>query len=120
MVAEKYQDYMIKFIEDICNDIGPREAGTESELKCGDKIEEDMKEFCDKTHQEVFRCSPKAFLGFIRYGALMAIIAIIFYWLSLAIELQWISGDYMLELIFLTIGALLVTAAVIYFILEGI
>ena len=36
-------NYMHKFIEDICNDIGPRESGTEQEILTGNRVESELK-----------------------------------------------------------------------------
>ena len=72
-------NYMLKFIEDVCNDIGPRESGTEQEILAGNKIESELKKFCDETHQEPYTSSPHAFLGGVRYGALMILIAGVFF-----------------------------------------
>ena len=88
MVDDNLNDYMLQFIKDICDEIGPRESGTEQELLAGDKVEEEMQKFCDTTHQEEYISNPHAFLGGIRYGALLALISIGLYWLSLLIDLN--------------------------------
>ncbi|MHA2289932.1 MAG: hypothetical protein ACXABG_14195 [Promethearchaeota archaeon] len=84
-------NYMHKFIVDVCNDIGPRESGTEQELEAGNKLESELKKFCDKTHQEPYISSPHAFLGGIRYGASLVFIAGIMFWLSFLIDLNIIN-----------------------------
>ncbi len=118
MIDGKLNDYMFKFIEDVCNDIGPRESGTEQELLAGNMIEEEMKKFCDETHQEEYISSPHAFLGFISFSALFAIISVVLFWISLSIDLGWISVDRIVSLILLIIIAILMTWAVSYLILE--
>ncbi len=118
MVEKKLNDYMHGFIVDICNKIGPREAGTKQEELAGNKIEEELKKFCDETHQEEFICSPTAFLGFVRYGAIMALFSVIFYWLSLLVDLGWLQIDNIFSLIFLVIAVILLGITVPYFIFE--
>lgn len=118
MVDEKLNNYMHKFIEVICNEIGPRESGTEQEILAGNRIEEEMKNFCDETHQEEYISSPHAFLGGIRYGVILVSVAIVFYWLSLLFDLNILQIDATLILIFLIIAIILIIICVSYFILE--
>jgi len=35
-------NYTYKFIEDICNEIGPRESGTEQEILAGNRVESEL------------------------------------------------------------------------------
>lgn len=113
-----YEDYMHGFIEQICTEIGPRESGTAQEEQAGNKIEEELKQFCDETHQEEYVSSPTAFLGFIRYGSILLIGAIVLYWLSLLKDLgiMQISSD--LSLVFMIIADCLSIFTVCYFIFE--
>ncbi|MHA1804041.1 MAG: M28 family metallopeptidase [Promethearchaeota archaeon] len=118
MIDEKLMDYMYDFIKDICENIGPREAGTEQELLAGDKIEAEFKKFCDTTNQEEYMSSPHAFLGGIRYNALLVLVAIILYWLVLLNDLSMIFLSSLLEVTFLILAIILILIAVSYFILE--
>ncbi|MFX0175988.1 MAG: M28 family metallopeptidase [Candidatus Hodarchaeota archaeon] len=118
MIDEKLNNYMYSFIEDICQDIGPRESGTEAEILAGNRIEEELKNFCDETHQEEYMSSPHAFLGGIRYGALLVLIAIIFYWMSLLFDLNILQVEIYLNIIFLITAIILIIITVSYFILE--
>jgi hypothetical protein len=79
MIDDNLNSYMLKFIENVCKEVGPRESGTEQEIIAGNKIEEELKKFCDNTHQEKYNSSPHAFLGGIKYGALIALFTIILY-----------------------------------------
>ena len=81
-IGDGYEDYMFGFIEDICEKIGPREPGSSEELKAADAIEEEFKKYCDTTTKESFECHPTAFLGFIKYSALLTLIGLIAYWSS--------------------------------------
>lgn len=81
MTDGNLNNYMYEFIEKVCNDIGPRESGTEQEILAGNLIEEELKKFCDEVHQEEYISSPHTFLGGIRYGAFLVLMSIILYWL---------------------------------------
>ncbi len=111
-------NYMHKFIEEVCNDIGPRESGTQQEILAGNRVESELKKFCDETHQEPYNSSPHAFLGGIRYGALLVFIAGIFFWLSLLIDLSIIILNPIFDILFLIIAIVLIAVTISYFILE--
>jgi hypothetical protein len=81
-IGDNYKDYMFGLIESICEKIGPREPGSSEELRAADVIEEEFKKHCDTTSQESFECHPEAFLGFIKYSALLTAIGLIAYWSS--------------------------------------
>ena len=97
-------NYMHKFIEDVCTEIGPRESGTEQEILAGNRVESELKKFCDETHQEPYTSSPHAFLGGIRYGALIVLIAGIFYWISLLGDLNAINLNRIFNILFLSLA----------------
>ncbi|NVM16145.1 MAG: M28 family peptidase [Candidatus Lokiarchaeota archaeon] len=111
-------NYMYKFIEDICNEIGPRESGTEQEILAGNRVESELKKFCDETHQESYTSSPHAFLGGIRYGALIVFITGVFYWLSLLNDLKILTLHPTFNILFLILAIVLIGVTVSYFILE--
>ncbi|MBY9013345.1 MAG: hypothetical protein KGD70_13305, partial [Candidatus Lokiarchaeota archaeon] len=110
--------YMHKFIEEICTEIGPRESGTEQEILAGNKIESELKKFCDETQQEPYTSSPHAFLGGIRYGALIVLIAGVFFWISLLGDLNVINLNPIFDLILLILAIVLIFVTISYFILE--
>ncbi|TXT57244.1 MAG: conserved membrane protein of unknown function [Promethearchaeota archaeon] len=118
MSNKELNTYMHDFIKEICKDIGPRESGTEAEILTGNRIEDEMKKFCDTTQQEEYISSPTAFLGGVRYGALLILISIILYWLSLLIDLDILPLSNIYSTIFLLIDVILITLTVSYFILE--
>ena len=111
-------NYMFKFIEDVCNDIGPRESGTEKEILAGNKVESELNKFCDETHQESYISSPHAFLGGIRYGALIVFIAGVFFWVSLLGDLSIINLNPIFDVLFLILAVILIGVTISYFILE--
>ncbi|MFX0074857.1 MAG: M28 family metallopeptidase, partial [Candidatus Hermodarchaeota archaeon] len=90
----------------------------EQEILAGNKIESELKKFCDQTHQESYISSPHAFLGGIRYGALIVFITGIFYWLSLLNDLNVITLSPTMNIILLTLSIVLIGVTVSYFILE--
>ena len=111
-------NYMYEFIEKICNEVGPRESGTEQELHAGDMIEEELKKFCDEAHQEEYISSPHAFLGGIRYAVFLVLISLILYWCSLFVDLRIWLIDINYSLIFMVIAVVLILLCVSYLILE--
>ena len=72
----------------------------------------------NQTKQEQFTCAPRAFLGGIRYGALLIIIGVFLYWITLYADLGLLRIDRNTSLILLLIAAFLCTFAFIYFIFE--
>ena len=111
-------NYMHKFIEDVCNEIGPRESGTEQEILAGNRVESELKKFCDETHQEPYTSSPHAFLGGIRYGALIVFIAGVFFWISLLGDLNVINLNPIFDSLLLIFAIVLIAVTISYFILE--
>jgi hypothetical protein len=120
LVDEELNDYMYTFIEETCNEIGPRAASSDAEIKAGDKIEQILKEYCDETEQEEFTSSPMAQLGGIKYGVLLLWGAVVFYWFSLLIDQRILQLDRTTNLIFLIIAIILVTIPFIFFVFEVI
>jgi len=118
MTDANLNDYMYKFIEKICNEVGPRESGTEQEIQAGNIIEEELKKFCDEVHQEEYISSPHAFLGGIRYGAFLVLVSIILYWLSLLVDINVVLISEIFSLIFMIVAVVLIVISFSYFILE--
>jgi aminopeptidase YwaD len=118
MVDDNLKKYMFQFIKNVCDKIGPRESGTEQEILAGDMIEKEMQTFCDTTHQEEYISSPHAFLGGIRYGALLAIISIGLYWLSLLIDIAVLPLSKFLSFLFILISVIIILITISYFITE--
>ncbi len=77
-----------------------------------------MKKFCDEAHQESYISSPHAFLGGIRYGALIVFIAGIFFWVSLLGDLNVIIINPIIDSLILIISVVLIAVTISYFILE--
>ncbi|MFW9940950.1 MAG: M28 family metallopeptidase [Candidatus Thorarchaeota archaeon] len=118
MTDENLNNYMYEFIVKVCNEIGPRESGTEQEILAGNMVEEELKKYCDETHQEEYISSPHAFLGGIRYGAFLVLVSIVLYWLSLLIDFGILQINSSYSFIFMVIAIILIVICVSYFILE--
>ncbi|MHA1643042.1 MAG: M28 family metallopeptidase [Promethearchaeota archaeon] len=118
MINEKIQNYMYEFIKKICDDVGPRESGTKEEEIAGNIIEDELKKYCNKTYQEEYVSSPHAFLGGIRYGAILVLIVIAFYWIILLNDLSILQLGNALIIILLIISIIIIIITVSYFILE--
>ena len=118
MIDSGLNNYMYEFIVKVCDEIGPRESGTEQEILAGNLIEEKLNKFCDEAHQEEYISSPHAFLGGIRYGALLVFISIVLYWLSVLIDLSILKINAIYSLFFMIIAIILIVLSVSYFILE--
>lgn len=72
-------DYMVKTITDICEKIGPRAPGSEAELKAQQYMGEDLKKWSDKIEIEEFTVHRQAFMGFIPFTVVMAILATVLF-----------------------------------------
>ncbi len=72
-------DYMVKTITDICDNIGPRAPGSAEELKAQQYMGEDLKKWADKVETEEFIVHRQAFMGFIPFTVIMAILATIIF-----------------------------------------
>ncbi|MFX0124826.1 MAG: hypothetical protein ACFFAE_14440, partial [Candidatus Hodarchaeota archaeon] len=72
---------MIDFINRIYEEVGPRLAGSEEEMKAGNIIHDELTGFCDEVNQEEFSCRPGGFLGFIWITALFYIAGVLAYFI---------------------------------------
>ena len=118
MVKTEMNEFMFKFIKDVCNEIGSRGASSEAEKKAADKIEGIFKEYCNEASQEEFELSPMAQLGGIRYNVLLLWGGALFFWLSLLIDHGTLLLEPIYNLVFLIIGIILVTVPLLFFVGE--
>lgn len=68
-------DYMVESITDICDKIGPRAPGSAEEFKAQQVMGKEMEKWSDKVEFEDFTVHRQAFMGFIPFTVLMAMIA---------------------------------------------
>jgi len=81
MLAERYQDFMYRFVETALTEIGPRESCSENERRLGRRLADMWRGLGLEVYTERFTCHPKAFLGFIPVATLLYLLATISYWL---------------------------------------
>lgn len=71
---------MHRFLVKICEEAGPREAGSEAEHKAAEIVMDEFEQFCDKVEKEEFKLAPKGFLSFTLLSPLLVLIGIPFFW----------------------------------------
>lgn len=84
---------MMGFINEICDDFGPRLGTSESETKAGARIKKIMEGITDEAKAEEFTCHPRAFLDYI-YVTFSCILlgTILFYWFPVISLLLYALG----------------------------
>lgn len=80
-----YTNYTVREIKKICQTIGPRASGSESEKKAQEHIAEEMKTCCDKVEVESFKMHKYAFLAWIPMAAIFTLIGLVFNFLGIAL-----------------------------------
>ncbi len=75
-------DYSVNAIKHICDEIGPREAGSQQEKATQDYLAKDLMDnaWADELEVQSFTVAPKAFMGFSRIIPFMILAALITYW----------------------------------------
>lgn len=61
----EYADFAVQGITHICNEIGPRECGSENEKKAQEYMGEVLKNYADTVTRETFSVHPRAFMSFV-------------------------------------------------------
>ena len=65
MIAREYRDDMVRLVETVLKEIGPRESCGEAEGRLGETLRRRWCELGHAVQVESFRCHPRASLGFI-------------------------------------------------------
>ncbi len=65
------------FIQQVCEEIGPRISTSEPCLKAGEYIQAQLKPVTDENHLEQFECHPTAFLAFPKVMFILQAIAVV-------------------------------------------
>lgn len=97
-----YTNYAIKNIKNICKECGPRPVGSDAEKRAQDYMEKELKTSCDSVSRESYKCSDKAFMSWVPLGAVMLILAAVFFTVGLpqvsvalaAVELFFILSEF--------------------------
>jgi hypothetical protein len=63
MIAQQYRDEMVRLVETVLDEIGPRESWGEAERRLGETLRRRWSELGLAVQEEPFRCHPRAFLG---------------------------------------------------------
>lgn len=80
-----YTNYTVREIKKICQSIGPRPSGSESERKAQEHIAEEMKTCCDKVAVEDFKMSKYAFMAWVPIASILTMIGLVCNFLGLSI-----------------------------------
>lgn len=70
-----YANYVARSIKKLCKEVGPRVAGSESELKAQEIMAEDLKTSCDEVKIEEFKLSRWAFMSWVQLCVFCAVIS---------------------------------------------
>jgi len=85
--TKKHEDFMVNFIREVCEKIGPRSPCSKEEEHCAQFMVKRLKKFCDEAWIDEFYCRPGAYRAMFHWPILFYIIAIpfsLFYpWISL-------------------------------------
>ena len=83
--TDVYVKYITEKIKEVTSRCGPRPVGGEGDKKARKFFERDVKEVCDETVTEEFRCSDKAFMSWVSIGAVTMMVAIALFILGLPV-----------------------------------
>lgn len=76
-VIKENVDYTVREITSVIKKYGPRESGNDNCLAAEKHLKKELDQFCDETHFEEYKMSPKAFLHFTKTVAVAIIAAVI-------------------------------------------
>ncbi len=72
-----YANFAARTIKKVCQEIGPREAGTQAELDAQNLMASLVGDAADEVKQEEFTISHRAFLYWLRLGGILLLIALV-------------------------------------------
>jgi len=78
--------YAHDFIKAVCTEIGPGCPCSPQERKRAMKVKEELEKIADSVQVEDFRCAPDAYIGWFKLAALLAAVALISFYMSLATQ----------------------------------
>ena len=85
--TKETENFMISFIKEICEKIGPRSPCSKQEEKCAQFLEKNLKKFCDEVKIDDFYCRPGSYRAMFHWPILFYIIAIPFFFFYQLISL---------------------------------
>jgi len=80
-IPDERMNDMHRFLVKICEEVGPREAGSEAERKAAEIVKNEFEKHCDKVTLEEFKLAPKAFLSFTILSPIFVLIGMPLYWI---------------------------------------
>ncbi|NHJ06324.1 MAG: M28 family peptidase [Candidatus Heimdallarchaeota archaeon] len=80
-IPEERMNDMHRFLVKICEEVGPREPGSEAEHKAANIVKEEFEKYCDKVEKEEFLLAPKGFLSFTLLSPFLVLIGIPLFWI---------------------------------------
>ncbi len=80
-----YTNYAIKNIKTLCKNFGPRPVGSEAERNAQEYLKKELETTCDTVSLEEYKCSDKAFMAWVPMGAVLLILAALFFTLGLPV-----------------------------------
>jgi hypothetical protein len=85
LILDEDIDYAYEFIKDVCTTIGPGCPCSPQEIARGMKVKDELEKNVqvDDVHAEEFTCAPNAFLGWFQPAVLLAVGAMVCFYLSL-------------------------------------
>lgn len=72
-----YANFAARTIKKVCQEIGPREAGTQAELDAQNFMANQVGDAADEVKQEEFKVSHRAFLGWLRLAGILMVISLV-------------------------------------------
>ncbi|TFG19204.1 MAG: M28 family peptidase [Promethearchaeota archaeon] len=72
---------MHEFLVKICEETGPREAGSAAEHKAADIVKAEFEKHCDKVTKEEFKLAPRGFLSFTTLSPIFVLLGLPFFWI---------------------------------------
>jgi hypothetical protein len=92
MIAQEYRDDMVRLMETVLDEIGPRESCGEAEGRLGETLRRRWSELGHTVQSESFRCHPRAFLGFIPFTVGLYLGAAACYWVAPGLTVVLAAG----------------------------
>ena len=71
-----YANFAARTIKKVCQEFGPREAGTQAELDAQNFMAKQVGDAADEVKQESFRISHRAFLAWLRIAGILLLISV--------------------------------------------